>query len=107
MTHAQIAKFLAAQDDVPRALCAAILRVHGGRWPLWRSLTLTRGVSQIVALGLEQRRDGDSRSIAVVRWFWNDRGVGLTWRNFAKADAARTYQERLFSVDRAHLDVRA
>ena len=107
MTHVQVAKFLAAQADVPRALCAAILRMHGGRWPLWRALTLTRGVSQIVALGLEQRRDGDARSIAVVRWFWNDRGVGLTWRNFAKARAARAYHERAFSVDRAHLDVRA
>lgn len=107
MTPEKIAKFLAAQPDVPRALCAALLRMHGGRWPTWRALTLTRGVSQIVVLGLEQRCDGDPRSIAVVRWFWNDRGVGLTWRNFAKAAAARAYQERLFSVDRAHVGVRA
>ena len=107
MTHVQVAKFIAAQADVPRALRGAILRMHGGRWPLWRALSLTRGVSQIVALGLEQRRDGDARSIAVVRWFWNDRGVGLTWRNFAKPQAARAYHERAFSVDRAHLDVRA
>lgn len=107
MTPEKIAKFLAAQPDVPRVVRDAILRMHGGRWPLWRALTLTRGVSQIVVLGLEQRCDGDPRSIAVVQWHWSDRHVGLTWRNFAKADAARAYQERLFSVDRAHLGVRA
>jgi hypothetical protein len=31
----------------------------------------------------------------------------LKWRIFAKARAARAYHERAFSVDRAHLDVRA
>lgn len=107
MTHVQVAKFLAAQADVPRALRDAILRMHGGRWPLWRALTLTRGVSQILEVGREASRGSDAGAIVVLRWFWNDRGVGLTWRNFAKPHAARAYQERLFSVDRAHLDVRA
>ena len=107
MTHVQGAKFLAVQDDVPRALCAAILRMHGGRWPLWRALTLTRGVSQILEVGREASRGSEAGAIVVLRWFWNDRCVGLTWQAFGTLREARAYQERAFSVDRAHLDVRA
>ena len=107
MTHVQVAKFLAAQADVPCALRDAILRMHGGRWPLWRALTLTRGVSQILEVGREVSRGSDAGAIAVVRWFWNDRCVGLAWQTFDTLREARAYQERAFSVDRAHLDVRA
>ena len=107
MTPDEVGRFLAAHADVPRALSEAIARTHSGRWPRWRALTLTRGVSQIVEIALHRRRDGDPRSFAVLRWFWNDRSVGFTWQNCATMREARAYRERAFSVDRAHLDVRA
>lgn len=106
MTPDEIGKFLAAHADVPLNLRRAIVFTHGQDRPRWCALTLTRGVSQIVEIARCRRRAG-ARSFTVLRWFWNDRSFGLSWTACRTMRAARACQEQMFSVDHAHLGVRA
>lgn len=102
-----IVNFLDTHLDVPQRLRDAIVHMHAGKRPLWRALSATRGVNQIIEIALHGIPDGDKRKIAVVRWFWTDRHIGLTWRNFATMHEAQAYQEQTFRIDGTQEDVRA
>lgn len=97
----RILNFLDTQLDVPQRLRDAIASMHSGKRPLWRPLSLTRGIGQIVEVALNRAIDGDKRVITVVRWYWTDHHIGLDWRNFATRQEADAYQERTFRLEAA------
>ena len=103
MSAKQVEQFLAVQSDIPTQLRDAMIRMHSGRSPMWRALRATRGVSQIVEIAT--MRDADR--FVVIRWYWNDRHVGVFWRSYATLREAQEHEERTFRIDAAHLDIRA
>ena len=95
----RILNFLDTQLDVPQRLRDAIASMHSGKRPLWRPLSLTRGTGQIMEVALNCAIDGDKRVITVVRWYWTDQHIGMSWRNFATRQEADAYQERTFRLE--------
>ena len=94
----QILNFLDAQLDIPQYLRDAIQRMHSGKCPMWRPLSLTRGVGQIVEVAARCAQ-GNKSAISVVRWYWTDRHIGLNWHDCATLEEAQAYQERTFRIE--------
>lgn len=97
----QILNFLDTQLGIPQRLRDAIQRMHSGKCPLWRPLSLTRGVGQIVEVAARCAQGGDKHAISVVRWYWTDRHIGLNWHDCATLEEAQAYQERTFRLEAA------
>ena len=95
----QILNFLDTQLDIPQRLRDAIQRMHSGKCPLWRPLSLTRGVGQIVEVAARCAQGNDKSAISVVRWYWTDRHIGLNWHDCATLEEAQAYQERTFRLE--------
>ena len=91
----QILNFLDTQLDIPQRLRDAIHRMHSGKCPMWRSLSMTRGVGQIVEVAARCAQGNDKSAISVVRWYWTDRHIGLNWHDCATLEEAQAYQERI------------
>lgn len=105
MRTQQIVKFLAVQKDLPEYLRERIVGTHRGRWPTWRAHALKRGVNQIVevATWCRERRN----RFAVLRWYWNDGGFGLSTKSFATLREARENTAQTLRIDALHVDLGA
>lgn len=107
MSASKVKKFLDAQADVPQRLRDAMIRTHGGRWPAWRMQFVKRGVSQIVEVATKCQHDRSTDRFIVLRWYWNDRYVGVRWKSYATLREARAHKEQEFRIDAVHVNVGA
>lgn len=110
MTTQQIVKFLDAHKDVPQMLRDKLIRMHSGRWPTWRALSMRREGNTIVEIAA-WCRDASEEPFVVLRWRWSEsaeqESVGVRWRSYATLKEAREHKERTFSLAAVNVDLRA